>query len=97
MNIINFRIFGLLVPHPFSNPGSAPAYRAILHVLEVLCNASDPNAMVDPCAIEEREWIDDVTLWPLADFGDICTYLVDTPGEFTRERMMGLQKSGCFN
>ena len=65
-------------------------------ILEVLYNASDPNALIESYEIEEHDWIDDVTLWPPVDFGDIYTYLVDTPGEFTRERMMGLQESGCF-
>ena len=63
-------------------------------ILAVLCNASDPNALIDPYEIEEHESIDDVTLGPPVDFGDIYAYLVGTPGEFTRERMMGLQESG---
>ena len=33
-------------------------YRAIL---EVLCNASDPNALIHPYNIEEHEWMDDIT------------------------------------
>ena len=51
------------LPHPTKS-----AYRAIL---EILYNASDPNALIDPYEIEEHEWIDDVTFWPPVDFGNI--------------------------
>ena len=50
-------------------------YRAIL---EVLYNASDPNALIDPYETEEHDWIDDVTPWPPADFGEIYTYTSST-------------------
>ena len=65
--------------------------------LEVLYNTSDPNVLIDPYEIEEDEWIDDVTLWPPVDFGDIYTYLVDTPGEFTRERLKAYKSLDAFN
>ena len=57
-------------------------------------NASDSIALIEPYEIEEHDWIDDATLWPPVDFGDIYMYLVDTPAEFTREKIMGLQESG---
>ena len=65
--------------------------------LEVLYNTSDPDALIDPYEIEEDEWIDDVTLWPAVDFGEIYTYLVDTPEEFTRERMKAFKSLDAFN
>ena len=65
-------------------------------IFEVLYNASYPSALTEPYEIKEHDWIDDVTLWPPVDLRDIYLYFVDTPGEFTRERLMGLQESGRF-
>ncbi|CAL9689976.1 unnamed protein product [Knipowitschia caucasica] len=32
-------------------------------------------------------WINDPTKWPDLEYGDLYTYLIDTPGVFTRESM----------
>ena len=65
--------------------------------LEVLYGTRDSKALIDPYEIGEDKWKDDITLWPPVDFGDIYTYLVDTPGEFTRERMKAYKSLDAFN
>ena len=55
--------------------------------LEVLYCNKDPEVLIDPCVIEESKWKDDVALWPPLEFGQIYTYLIDMPGQFTREKM----------
>ena len=44
-----------------------------------------------PYAISADLWMDDVTKWPAVEFPDIVMYLIDTPGEYTRENQ-GLQE-----
>ena len=39
---------------------------------------------VDPYQIPDSSWIDDVSLWPPVEFGNIYSYLIDTPGKFTK-------------
>ena len=36
---------------------------------------------------EMKDWIDDVSLWPSIEFGSIYAYLIDMPGEFTKEKL----------
>ena len=44
----------------------------------------------DPFNIEESHWIDDPCEWPPVEFGQIHTYLIESPGQFTKEKF-GLQ------
>lgn len=37
--------------------------------------------------IDGETWEDNVTKWPDVQFGEIYCYLVDTPGQFTRETL----------
>ena len=39
---------------------------------------------IDPFDIPDDKWVDDIFLWPPVEYGDDYTYLVDTPGQFTR-------------
>ena len=65
--------------------------------LEVLYNNKNPDVAIDPYQIDIREWKDDVTLWPPVEFGEIYTYLVDTPGPFTREKLKAYKSLETFN
>ena len=65
--------------------------------LEVLYHSKDPGVTVDPYQIGSEEWKDDVTLWPPVEFGQIYTYLVETPGPFTREMMRAYKSLEAFN
>ena len=53
--------------------------------------------LVDPFVVEEEKWKDDVSLWPAVEFGQIYTYLIDSPGQFTREKMKAYKSLDAFN
>ena len=53
--------------------------------------------MLDPYAVEHIKWIDYLTLWPPVEFRDIYAYLMDTPGEFTKEKMRAYKSLDAFN
>ena len=57
---------------------------------------SDSN-VVDPYMIDEEQWKDDVCLWPPIEFGDIYSYLIDTPGQFTKEKLKAYKSLDAFN
>ncbi len=65
--------------------------------LEVLFETQDPETLRDPYEIEDIEWVDDLTVWPPVEFGDIYSYLVETPGQFTKERMKAYKSLDAFN
>ena len=48
------------------------------------------NETMDPYCFSDRHWpwIDDIRQWPAVDFPAIYTYLIDTPGGYTREKLM---------
>ena len=37
-------------------------------------------------------WIDDVTQWPPLEFPDLVFYLIESPGEYTREKLKAAWK-----
>ena len=51
----------------------------------------------DLYAIMEEKWKDDVALWPKVEFGQIYIYLIDTPGQFTREKLKAYKSLDAFN
>ena len=53
--------------------------------------------MLPHSLIPEDEWIDDVSQWPSLEFGDIYTYLIDTPGTFTRETLIAYKSLEAYN
>ena len=50
----------------------------------------------DPYEIEDIEWIDDLTVWSPVEFGEIYSYLVETPGQFTKEGMKAYKRLDAF-
>ena len=74
-----------------------PEKKRYCEKLEVLFESKDPEALRDLYEIEESEWIDDLTVWPPVEFGDIYTYLVETPGQFTKERLKAYKSLDAFN
>ena len=46
-----------------------------------------PLGVQDPYQLPAEAWIDDPSLWPEVEFPNIYVYLIDTPGEFTRENL----------
>jgi len=43
--------------------------------------------LLDPYRLRSDAWIDDATLWSPFESPNIYCYLIDTPGEFTREKL----------
>ena len=50
-----------------------------------------------PYDILETEWVDDVTCWPPVTYPDVYTYLIDTPGQFTRESLKAYKSLEAYN
>lgn len=47
--------------------------------------------------IDGETWEDNVTKWPDVQFGEIYCYLVDTPGQFTRETLKAYRSLEAYN
>ncbi|KAK6168739.1 hypothetical protein SNE40_019924 [Patella caerulea] len=56
---------------------------------------TDPQAN-DPF-LYQSSWLDDVSKWPMVDFGQLYVYLIDTPGIFTRESMKTYKSLEAYN
>lgn len=63
--------------------------------LEILCQTAEN--VTDPYEIPQEHWIDDVSAWPEVEFGQIYTYLIDTPGQFTKEKLKAYKSLEAFN
>ena len=57
---------------------------------KLLLLSMDRDKLCDPKEIPDQLWSNDVSLWPELEFGQIYTYLIETPGEYTREKMKSL-------
>lgn len=47
--------------------------------------------------IDGETWEDNVTKWPDVQFGEIYCYIVDTPGQFTRETLKAYCTFEAYN
>ena len=65
--------------------------------LQLLYNSTDSEVLLDPFIENEEKWKDDITLWPPIEFGQIYTYLIDSPGQFTREQLKAYKSLEAFN
>ena len=45
------------------------------------------KVLPDPYQLEPEMWSEDLKLWPDVEFGNIYTYLIGTPGQFTQQSM----------
>ena len=43
--------------------------------------------MPDPYTISSELWEDDIKKWPSIEFGDVYTYLIETRGPFTKDKL----------
>jgi len=50
-----------------------------------------------PYSICKTEWVDDMKLWPPVTFPDVYSYLVDTPGDLTREKLKAFKSLDAYN
>ena len=51
----------------------------------------------DPFGISDQHWVDDVSKWPPVDYPSIYTYLIETPGGYTRERLKAFKSLEAYN
>ncbi|KAL5479152.1 hypothetical protein EMCRGX_G022640 [Ephydatia muelleri] len=53
----------------------------------------------DPFGIPDQHWVDDVSKWPPVDYPRIynCTYFIETPGGYTRERLKAFKSLEAYN
>ena len=66
--------------------------------MSVWCHVSEQQGEVlDPYNISVELWIDDVSRWPPIEFPHVYTYLIDTPGEFTREKLKAFNSLQAYN
>ena len=49
------------------------------------------QVLSDPYSMSETCWCDDMTNWPELLFSDVYTYLINTKGLFTKQKMESLQ------
>lgn len=57
----------------------------------------DEETIPDPFCINEESWSDEVCKWPDVEFGDIYTYLIDTKGTFTKEKLQAYKSLEAYN
>ena len=67
---------------------------AIILKIEILSQGGE--TICDPYKVPQEKWIDDITLWPEVEFGEIYTYLVETPGQFTKEQLEAYKSLEAF-
>ena len=51
----------------------------------------------DPFNIEDKNWSSDVTKLPDIDYPDIWNYLVETPSEFTKDKVKAYKSLEAYN
>ena len=64
---------------------------------KLLLLSMDRDKLCDPREIPEEQWSNDVSLWPELEFGQIYTYLIETPGEYTREKLKIYKSLDAYN
>lgn len=52
---------------------------------------------LDPYNLPESVWEDDIHKWPPVDYPDIYNYLIESPGEFTREKLKAYKSLEAYN
>lgn len=83
------------LPRPLDGKTRAEMDLAYRKKLDMLSNNLDK--VQDPLAVTANEWTDDLSLWPAVEFGQIYTYLIDTPGQFTKEKMKCYKSLEAYN
>ena len=51
----------------------------------------------DPYGIAEELWIDDMSIWPDLQYGDVYNYLIESKGQFTKENLRAFKSLEAFN
>ena len=64
---------------------------------KLLLLSMDRDKLCDPREIPEEQLSNDVSLWPELKFGQIYTYLIETPGEYTQEKLKSYKSLDAYN
>lgn len=67
--------------------------------LQCLYNSDKEKSLeeLDPFRLVDADWSDDTTRWPPVEYPDIYTYLIETPGEYTREKLKAYKSLEAYN
>ena len=57
----------------------------------------DGRELDDPFRIDEDQWSEDLTQWPELEFGDLYTYLIDSEGVYTKEKLKAYKSLDAYN
>ena len=57
----------------------------------------DGCSLQDPYAIKETQWSEDMSKWPDMQFGNIYTYLINTEGCYTKEKLKAFRSLEAYN
>ena len=52
---------------------------------------------LDPYQLAADQWIDDTSRWPPVEYPDLYSYLIETPGEFTKEKLKAFKSLEAYN
>ena len=52
---------------------------------------------LDPYKLPDDQWVDDLSKWPPVDYPNLYTYLIEMPGEFTREKLKAFKSLEAYN
>ena len=51
----------------------------------------------DLYGIPDDMWLDDTTKWPSLEFSDLCTYLIESKGSYTKEKLRAYKSLKAYN
>lgn len=57
----------------------------------------DGDVLPDPYSIADDLWIDDITKWPDLVYGDLYSYLIETKGPYTKEKLKAHKSLDAYN
>ena len=57
----------------------------------------DGEVIPDPYSLGETKWSEDLSKWPNLEFGDLYTYLIDSVGIFTKEKLKAYKSLEAHN
>ena len=73
-----------------------------LQKLLCVCNrvgdsSEDCVDRLDPYQFAADQWIDDISRWPPVEYPDLYSYLIETPGEFSKEKLKAFKSLEAYN
>jgi hypothetical protein len=78
-----------------SSYASSLPIEAKLRYVSKLAYNKGTSFLPDPYALSTG-WVDDPAVWPDLQFGDIYCYLIETPGQFTKESLKAYKSLDAY-